>query len=286
MDSKSNIWINEFATEERDLYVSLRVKRYLYSKKTKYQYIDIVDTYDWGKVFFLDNIVMTCDKYEFIYHEMISHILMMSHPEPLNALIIGGGDGGTAREVLKHDIIKRVDMVEIDGDVIEAAKQYLPECSCSFSDSRLNLMVEDGIKYVANKKDGEYQVAIIDSTDPIGPAIGLFEEEFYRNLYHALSDDGMFVFQSESPFYYEDFQKKVIKTLRKVFPYIYTYIATIPMYPGMLWTFTVGSKKYDPREIRRDIDLEGFNLKYYNKEIHKAVFILPEFVRKIFCKGE
>jgi len=278
---KKNIWINEFYTEDNDICISLRITDYIYKSRSKFQSIDIVNTSDWGKVFFLDNIVMTCDKYEFIYHEMITHVPLFAHPNPKKVLIIGGGDGGTAREILKHKCIEKVDMVEIDEEVIEASRKYLGNLSCSFDDKRLNLIIGDGIEFVKNK-DCEYDLAIVDSTDPFGPAEGLFNEEFYRNLYHSLKDDGFFVCQSESPFYYEEFQKKLSNTLKRVFPNVYVYTATIPMYPGSLWTFTMGSKKIDPKKIFKKEKLDKYKMKYYNYDIHQACFALPEFVKKIF----
>lgn len=278
---KKNVWIKEFYTEENDTNISLRVKDYIYHSKTEYQMIDIVETEDWGKVFFLDNVVMTCEKYEFVYHEMIAHVPLFAHPNPKKALIIGGGDGGTAREILKHTDIEKVDMVEIDGGVVEAAKAYLPTLSKSFEDSRLELIIGDGIEFVKDKR-GIYDLAIVDSTDPVGPAEGLFGENFYRDLYHSLSDDGFFVCQSESPFYYAEFQKRLVNTLKKIFPAVYVYTATIPMYPGSLWTFTVGSKKINPKIISKKEKLDKYELKYYNYDIHEACFALPEFVKKIF----
>jgi len=278
---KKNIWIKEYYTDKKDTNISLRIKDYILHSKTKYQTIDIVDTEDWGRVFFLDNVVMTCEKYEFIYHEMISHVPLFAHPNPKNALIIGGGDGGTAREILKHQNIEKVDMVEIDEGVLEAAKTHLPLLSKSFDDDRLNLIVGDGIEFVKDKRNA-YDLVIVDSTDPVGPAEGLFGESFYRDLYHSLSDDGFFVCQSESPFYYEEFQKRLLGTLRMIFPSVYVYTATIPMYPGSLWTFTVGSKKIDPRNISKKEKLDKYELKYYNYGIHEASFALPEFMKKIY----
>ncbi|MDD2717905.1 MAG: polyamine aminopropyltransferase [Candidatus Wallbacteria bacterium] len=282
MARETDFWLEEYYTRDYCTHICLRVKDIIYRGESKYQTLDVVDTFDWGRVFLLDNVVMTCEKYEFIYHEMISHVLISSHPAPERVLIIGGGDGGAAREILRHKEIKQLDLVEIDGKVVEVSKKYLPDCACSFDDPRMNLVIGDGIEFVKNRKD-TYDIILIDSTDPIGPALGLFEEEFYRSIYHSLKDNGFFTFQSESPFYYSEFQKGVIGKLRKIFPVIKPYTATIPMYPGSLWTFTVGSKKFDPVEIRNKKDLSSLGLKYYNYEIHQAAFALPEFAKKIFA---
>ncbi|MDD5091154.1 MAG: polyamine aminopropyltransferase [Candidatus Wallbacteria bacterium] len=282
MEDRRNIWIEEYYTSEMCTHICLRVKDYVYRAQSEFQTVDVVDTHDWGRVMFLDSVVMVCDKYEFIYHEMISHPLLFSHPSPKRILIIGGGDGGAAREALKHPGVT-VDMVEIDGMVVDVARKYFPGCACSFDNPRLNLVIGDGVEFVKGKKD-EYDIIVVDSTDPIGPAVGLFEEDFYRCINAALKPEGFFAFQSESPYYYSDFQKQVIGKLRKIFPLVKPYTATIPMYPGSFWTFTVGSRKFDPFEIRRRMPLADFSLKYYNYEIHEAAFALPEFAKKIFCQ--
>jgi len=166
--------------------------------------------------------------------------------------------------------------VEIDGRVIEAARKFLPEISCGLTDPRVEIIVDDGISHVEKNKNA-YEVIIIDSTDPIGAATGLFEAAFYQNIAEALTEDGLFVAQTESPFFNRDLIRRVNREVAEIFPLARLYLANIPSYPGGLWTFTLGSKKYDPLKVNKRI-LASLNTKYYSLEVHKAAFTLPPFV--------
>jgi spermidine synthase len=194
------LWFYEKHT--RGYGVHWKVKKVLHTEKTRFQELSVIDTVEWGKTLVLDGNIQVTERDEFIYHEMIAHIAMNSHPHPQKILIIGGGDGGTAREVLKHDSVQVVDLVEIDERVVENSKIYLPTMACAFNDSRLKLHIEDGIKFVQDTSQS-YDLVIVDSSDPIGPAVELYSSRFYQDVYQCLRQDGMIAVQSESPVFYQ-----------------------------------------------------------------------------------
>lgn len=276
------LWYTENQTN--NVKFSMRVKKTLYSKKSQFQQIDVIDTYDFGRVLVIDGWTMITEKDEFIYHEMITHVPMMVNKDIKNVLVIGAGDGGTVRELTRFNSIERIDMVELDEEVVKAAREYLPFTSCKLDDPRVNLYFQDGIKFVENKNN-LYDLIIVDSTDPIGPGEGLFTREFYKNCYEALTDKGILVNQGESPYY--DMNKKEMKRsnekLKDIFPICEVYQYMIPTYPSGYWFFGFASKKLHPVN---DFD-EGFynslNLKdrYYNKDVHKASFALPNYVKEL-----
>ncbi|MBE3592575.1 MAG: polyamine aminopropyltransferase [Thermoanaerobacter sp.] len=272
------LWFTE--NQDENLRFSLKVKETLVVEKTPYQHLAILDTYQFGRVLTLDGILQTTEKDEFVYHEMIVHVPLFTHKNPKSVLIVGGGDGGSVREVLKHPSVERVVLAEIDEAVVRNSKKYLPTISQALDDLRVEIMIGDGIKYVTEHKN-EFDIVIVDSTDPIGPAVGLFTSDFYKAVYECLKEDGIIVAQTESPFIYGKLINKLSKMFKEIYPIAKAYIATIPTYPGTLWTFTMGSKKYDPEEV--DINsIPRIDTKYYTPEIHKAAFVLPKFVKDIF----
>lgn len=274
------LWLRE--KENDDLHIGIRVGRVLHQERSKFQDIAIVDTPALGRMLVLDGVVQTTVNDEFAYHEMIAHVPLMSHPDPRRVLIIGGGDGGTVREVVKHSSVERVDLVEIDQRVIELCREYLPELSSGFDDPRVNVMVADGIEHV-KQAQGQYDVVIIDSSDPVGPAVGLFTEEFYRNVNRALADGGLMVAQTESPFLQPQLVKAVTAAVGQAFPpRSYSYLAVVPIYSLAEWSFTVGTKGPDPRSPRLAPDAElPFRTRYYTPELHRAAFVLPRYVQDL-----
>ncbi|MBU1077941.1 MAG: polyamine aminopropyltransferase [Spirochaetes bacterium] len=275
--------MDNWAVEKHDSFMyGFNVKEVLYEKKSRIQEIKVVATERYGNILFLDNCVMLSEKWEFIYHEMIAHPVLFTHPSPKKVLIIGGGDGGTLREVLKHPNIRSVDMVEIDEDVVNVCKEYFPAVSKQINHSKANILIEDGIKFVANKKN-EYDIILIDSSDPVGPAEGLFNSTFYKNAMESLRDDGILVAQSESPFFEMSYFKNAVNNIKKAFPISMTYTAFIPDYPFGLWSFTMGSKLYDPLHNFNKDNFEKYKLatKYYNQNIHFAAFSLPNFIKDV-----
>ena len=260
----------------------MTVKETLFSGQSEFQKVDIFDTESMGRVLTLDGLMMTTERDEFYYHEMISHIPMMNHPNPESVLVIGGGDGGTIREVLKHDTVKKVVLCEIDGMVVEACKKYLPTIGCELDNPKVDVKIEDAIEFIKDKKN-EYDIILIDSTDPMGHGEGLFTEEFYTNVKEALKDGGIMAAQSESPFINQAEMKKMYPLLRKVFPIVDTFTGPIPSYPGGYWSWCFCSEKVKPLSYIDEQRAEKIakQCKIYNKDYHLARFALPNFVKEL-----
>jgi spermidine synthase len=272
-----DLWFTEKQTP--NVGITCRANKSLHYEQTQFQEMAIVDTLQFGKMLVLDGTVQTTIGDEFIYHEMITHVALFTHPNPKNVLIIGGGDGGTVREVLKHPSVETVELVEIDERVVEVCKEYLPEISCKLGDPRVKVVCTDGIEYVRNAKD-KYDVILVDSPDPVGPAVGLFARDFYMNIYGALRSDGLFVAQTESPFFNDDVIKRIWPDIAGIFPIHRMFLAAIPTYPSGLWSFTCGSKVHDPLAVDTD-KIPEIDTRYYSPEIHKTVFGLPKFVKSL-----
>ncbi|RLF29149.1 MAG: spermidine synthase [Thermoplasmata archaeon] len=281
-----NIWFTE---RDENIALSLRhVGDPLFRKQSPYQKVEIYDTYAYGRMLALDHMVMCTEKDEYAYHEMIAHVPMLTHPDPKRALIIGGGDGGVARELLRHDGLDEVVMVEIDETVIEASRKYLPSLSSAFDHPKLQLVIDDGVKYVKECNDNSFDVIIVDSNDPVGPAGGLFTEEFYKNVYRCLNENGIMITQSESPTFNSKVFKELYNCYRRIFGMnnVYCYLVFIPTYPTGMWSFSYCSKgkihplkDFDSEKARSFV--EKHSLKYYNEKVHQAAFALPTFVKQL-----
>lgn len=289
-DDGSPIKTRDVWFTERDDKIALSLKHdgKLYDVQSDYQKVAIYKTQAYGKMLTLDGMVMTTEVDEYVYHEMITHVPLLTHPNPKRVLIIGGGDGGTAREVLKHDGLDEVVMVEIDDKVIEASKLHLPSIAEALEHPKLNLIVDDGIKYVNDAADGSFDLVIVDSTDPVGPAEGLFTVDFYKDVYRILSDDGIMITQSESPRFNSKVFKEIYQTYRGIFGQdkVHCYLAYIPTYPTGMWSFSYSSKgSAHPLKQKAIEEINSFaksaKLKYYNAEMHQASFALPTFVREM-----
>lgn len=274
------LWFTEQQT--KNLGMSARVKETLFMGKSDFQDVAVVDSHQFGRMLVLDGVFQTSVAEEFIYHEMIAHIPLFTHPNPKHVLVIGGGDGGTIREVVKHESVEVAEMVEIDGMVVEACKKYLPEISEALINNhpKVQLKIGDGIQHMKDAEN-KYDVIIVDCSDPIGPGEGLFTPEFYRNVYKALKPDGLFVQQTESPFYHQDLIQYINKEVSNIFPITKLYLANIPLYPSGLHCFTMGSKKHDPLAVDADKLAPAFPTRYYNKDIQKSCFALPNFVQEL-----
>ena len=276
------IWYSDNHTDNVNF--SLRINKQLYSVESEFQRIDILESVDFGKVLVADGDLMLAEKDEFIYHEMISHIPMAVHPNVKNILVIGGGDGGVVRELIKYNTVDNIDVVEIDQLLVEVCRKYLPQIAGSLDDKRVSIYNEDGLKFIRSKTD-EYDLIIIDSPNPFGPGEGLFTKEFYGNCYNALHLDGIMINQNESPFYEEEaFQcQRMHKRILETFPISKVYQAHIPSYPSGHWLFGFAPKKYHPV---RDLNAEKWikkriNTKYYQPSLHKGVFALPVYVEEL-----
>jgi len=257
------------------------IKELLYKGKSTYQKIEVYDSYDFGRMLVLDDIVNVAEKDEFIYHEMMAHIPLFTHPNPEKVLVIGGGDGGLVREIAKHPRVDQIDLVEIDPAVINTSKRYLPKVAQGFKESRLNIYFEDGSHYVKNKKN-IYDLIIIDSTDPLGAGKRLFQKTFYGNCFRALKDDGLLTAHAETPAFKKEarIMKSVYRKFNQLFPLVQMFTASIPSYSIGMWCFIFCSKKYDPLKDFQAAHYKKYHLKnrYYNAAIHRASFALPNFL--------
>lgn len=276
------LWFSELQTP--GIKISCLTKETLYHEITPFQELAVIDTEAFGRMLLLDGVIQTTVKDEFVYHEMISLVALNTHPKPENVLVIGGGDGGTIREIIKHPKVKKATLVEIDGAVVEASKKYLPEISCGLDDPKVEVKIEDGIKHIQETKN-HYDIIIVDSTDPVGPAEGLFAKEFYQGIHDALKEEGIFVAQTESPYFNEELIARTGTDIGNIFPIKKLFLAYIPTYPGGMWSFTMGSKKHDPEEISED-QIPLLETRYYTPQIHKTAFILPKFVQELIKRDE
>lgn len=271
------LWFTEKQTP--NLSLSCKITKTLHVEDTDYQQLAVLDTLQFGKMLVLDGMVMTTEVDEFVYHEMITHVALNTHPRPKRVLVVGGGDGGAVREILKHDSVAEVVLAEIDSRVVAVSQQYLPAIAGSLTDPRVTLAIGDGVEHV-RENPGKYDVILIDSTEPIGPAAGLFSREFYQDVLQALTPDGLMVAQSESPFVNQDVIRLIHTNLEGVFPIRRLYLASIPTYPSGLWSFTIASKQHDPTGVDPDM-FKRLATRYYSPEIHMAAFKLPPFVAEL-----
>jgi len=274
----SDLWIEE--KFEDFLGLRIKVEKVLFSGKSEFQTVDVVETKGHGKMLLNDGLIMVTERDEFAYHDMITHVPLFLHPAPKNVLVIGGGDGGTAREVIRHPSVEKCTMVEIDAMVVDACKQHIPQTSAALEDERINLIIGDGVKFVKDTKE-KFDVIIVDSTDPIGPAQPLFGKEFYQDVYNCLTDDGIVVSQGESSWYAMDIQRSLLSVLNSVFENTYLYSFSNLTYPGGLWSFTFASKQFHPvRDFEpKRVEDSGLEFSYYNAPLHSAAFALPNFVK-------
>lgn len=277
------IWYTENHTQ--NVRFSMKVSKQVYSGKSDFQLIEIFDTAEFGRVLTLDGFLMLTQKDEFIYHEMITHVAMATNLDKIKSvLVIGAGDGGTIRELCRYDSIKHIDMVEIDKQVVDVCKEYLPQTACKLTDNRLTLIIADGLKYVRTKQN-EYDLIIVDSTDPFGPGEGLFTKEFYGNCFNALTENGILINQHESPYYQNDARamQRAHRKLSSIFPVSYVYLVHIPTYPSGHWLFGYASKGINPIKDINEEKWNALNLKtgYYNTDLHKGCFALPNYVKEL-----
>ena len=252
------MWFSEFHTP--DVKHSIRVTRHLYAKKSSYQQIDIFETPEYGRVLTLDGNVQLTERDEFIYDEMITHVPMAVHPGITDILVIGAGDGGVVRELTRYDRVERIDLVEMDPQVVEACREFLPGNACRMDDRRVHIFFENALRFI-RRCEAEYDLIIVDSTDPFGPSEGLFTKEFYGNCFNALKEDGIMVNQQGSPFYTHD---------------------------AGYWLFGFASKKYHPTN---DVDMDSWNrlnlrTRYYTPRLHIGAFALPAFLEEMLLEVE
>lgn len=280
------LWYSENQTD--NVKFSAKVKEHLFTGESEFQTVDVFDTHEFGKLLTIDGLVMVTEKDEFIYHDMIVHVAMATNPDIKKVLVIGGGDGGTVRELTRYSSIEHIDMVEIDELVVKASIEHLPITACKLNDERVNLYFEDGIKFVEGKEN-VYDLILVDSTDPIGPGEGLFTNEFYSNCYKLLTENGILVNQSESP-YYSKYAKELGRAtskIRNIFPIAEIYQFHMPTYPSGHWLFGFASKKLHPvKDYKPEVwNSLGIKTKYYNTDLHVGCFCLPTYVKELIEGG-
>ncbi len=276
------LWYTEKHTDTVDF--SIKVTEHFYTAKSPFQTIDFFKSEEFGTFFTLDGLMMVNEKDEFVYHDMITHVAMATNPSIKRVLVIGGGDGGTVRELTRYTHIEKIDMVEIDEMVVRACEKYLPLTASKLDDPRVTLYFEDGLKFIHGKENA-YDLILVDSTDPIGPGEGLFSEAFYTDCFKALSEDGILVNQHESPYYpsYAREMKRSHSKIKKIFPISKVYQFHMPTYPSGHWLFGFASKKLDPIADFNKEKWESFGIdtRYYNTDLHTGCFALPTFVRRM-----
>jgi len=273
------IWIEEKLEIKKGRALKVRITKSLEKIKSEFQEIEVVESESFGKVLLIDGVIMLTEADEFCYHEMITHVPLCVHPKAQKVLVIGGGDGGAIREILKHDNIKEIEICEIDKKVIKVSKRHFPNLGNSFDDPKVKIFCEDGNKFIRKRKN-EYDLIVVDSSDPIGPAEVLFRKEFYEAMYQALKDDGIVVTQAESFFYHRKIIKSLFSFIKDIYPISEYYYTLVPTYPSGMIGFTFCSKKYHPiKDFNKTEALKLTDLKYYNKDIHRAAFDLPTFAQ-------
>ena len=268
---------------EKDPYAPIQyayeVSSILHRGKSRFQDIMVFENPFFGRILVLDGVVQITERDEFFYHEMLTHVIMSAHPAPKNVIVIGGGDGGTVREVIRHKSVEKVYFIEIDEEVINVSKKFFPSVSCGMDDSRVEIKCMDGADFVKGRKS-DIDIVIVDSTDIVGFAKSLFSAEFFTSIKNCLTENGLFVTLSESLHFHKDIVIEVQETMKSVFPVVDLYTAPLATYGGNWWTFSVGSMKLDPREILKTDTLET---KYYCRDIHKNSFLPKEMYSKLIA---
>lgn len=274
--SNKTPWIEE---NYKDGLLSFRLglKEKLFEGQSDFQKVEVFESTHHGRVLLNDGCFMLCERDERVYHEMMVHVPLSVHPQPESVLIIGGGDGGTAREVLRHQSVKRCVMVEIDKMVVDACRKFIPQTASALDDPRMELKYEDGVAFMRDSKE-TFDVILIDSTDPSGAAQPLFGPEFYKDVATRLSPTGIVIAQGESVFYEQEMQAQLLKITNSLFKTCGMYNFTNMTYPGGLWSMLWASQGLNPLKDFKSVPLEMF---YYNSSVHQAAFQLPEFQRKI-----
>lgn len=281
------LWFSDYHTE--DVKLDIKIEKQLFGADTDFQRIDVFESKEFGRFISCDGTIVFSEKDEFVYDEMIVHVPMAVHPHVRKVLVIGGGDGGVARELTHYDEIEEIDVVETDHVFIDVCRDYFPDNACGLDDPRVTVFNANGLRFLRTKVD-EYDLIISDAIDPLGHAAGLFTKEFYGNCFRALKEDGIMVYQHGSPFYDEDEEtcRAMHRKASHSFPISRVYQAHIPTCPSGYWLFGFASKKYHPL---KDFDAKkwlerGIKTWYYSEHLHKGAFMLPKYVEDMLGEEE
>lgn len=278
-------WFFEKTPFEKGVCLGVKIKNKVAEEKSAFQFIEVFDTYEYGRMLVLDGVIQLTEFDEFSYHEMFVHVPMQSHPDPKSVLVVGGGDGGMVRELVKHDCLERIDMCEIDGGVVEISKRYLPFTASGLSDPRVKVYLEDGAVFIQNHQR-QYDLILVDSSDPIGPAEVLYKRPFYEGIKGALREGGAALCQCETIFYYLPLIKSFVSAIRDLFPRMQYMNTLVPTYPSGMIGQLVCSLGPDYTEPVRDLPAKTADtLRYYSPEVHRAAFHLPRFAAKELSLG-
>lgn len=266
-----------FLEDDSPLSIAFKIKSKIYSSQTKYQKLEILDSEVMGKIMLLDNKVMITEKDEFYYHETIAHVSLSIHPCPKKVMVIGGGDGGTVREVVKYKIIDEVELIEIDEEVINASKKYFPSVASELENPKLKIKVNDAIEYIKKVEEKSYDVILCDSTDPEGFASGLISKGFYKYTSKVLRKAGIYICQSGCPILQEKEFETSLENMRQAFKYTDVVISIVPTYPGSLWAFLIASNEPIDKKIK---NLPSSKTKYWNPDLHEKLFCKPTWLKE------
>lgn len=276
---KGAFWFTEYHGPGTGL--ALKVRRTLFSARSAFQEIALVETEDFGRALVLDGAVQTTERDEFVYHEMLVHVPMCAHPGPRSVAVIGGGDGGCVREALRHETVERVTLVEIDAMVVNCCREFLPGIAGKLDDPRVEVRIEDGVKFIERRR-GAFDVVLVDSTDPVAMAGPLTRTSFLRAAKRALAPRGLYAAQTQGPIFEARRMRSICKRVGKAFPGASFYLAGVPTYPGGVWSFALASKsgKKMSRVKPRTPGPRG-KTHYYSPAVHEAAFTHPPYVEEI-----
>jgi len=276
--------INNLFFQEKDPFSPIRygydVEEVICRRRTKHQDLLIFQNTYWGKVLVLDGVVQLTERDEYFYHEMLAHVGLHAHPSPVDVLIIGGGDGGTLREVLKHKVVRRALVVELDIGVVEASQEFLASLSSGFADPRAQVLETDGVDFLARTKE-KFDLVVIDSTDPVGPAEALFSRECFAHVFSALKSEGILVAQTESLHFHRDLVRQVQRNLARIFNLVDLYTVPLATYAGNWWTFSIASKAHDPRQALRKCQVPT---RYYAEDVHHQAFLPRSLYERLMAE--
>ncbi|MDR1740774.1 MAG: polyamine aminopropyltransferase [Synergistaceae bacterium] len=273
---ENSLWLTEEQTE--GLRLSLKVDDVVFRRRSEYQEILIVDTPEYGRVLVLDGAVQITERDEFCYSEMMAHVPLCAHPCPRRVLIAGGGDGAILREVLKHPEVERCVLLDIDREVVEASKLYMPWASARLEDPRADVKNVDAMEFI-RRTDERFDAAIIDSTDPVDFAAGFFQAPFYSDVKGVLNEGGIVATLTESPFCDGALMRQAVSEMRSVFRNARVYWGAVPTYPSGMWTYCAASDSADPSVPLRTVH----DARYYTEAVHRAAFVLPKFLAECFA---